>query len=44
MAGESEENMRRAIHLAEAVNPCVLWIDEMKKLLLVLVVIVAVLM
>ncbi len=29
--GESEENMRRAIHLAEAVSPCVLWIDEIEK-------------
>jgi SpoVK/Ycf46/Vps4 family AAA+-type ATPase len=29
--GESEENMRRAIALAEAVSPCVLWIDEMEK-------------
>lgn len=29
--GESEENMRRAIALAEAVSPCVLWIDELEK-------------
>ena len=29
--GESEGNMRRAIALAEAISPCVLWIDEMEK-------------
>lgn len=29
--GESEENMRKAIALAEAVSPCVLWIDELEK-------------
>ena len=29
--GESEENMRRAIELAEAISPCVLWIDELEK-------------
>lgn len=29
--GESEENMRRAIALAEAISPCVLWIDELEK-------------
>jgi SpoVK/Ycf46/Vps4 family AAA+-type ATPase len=29
--GESEENMRRAIGMAEAVSPCVLWIDEIEK-------------
>lgn len=29
--GESEANMRKAIKLAEAVSPCVLWIDEMEK-------------
>lgn len=29
--GESEENMRKAISLAEAVSPCVLWIDELEK-------------
>lgn len=29
--GESEENMRRALALAEAVSPCVLWVDEMEK-------------
>ncbi|QPK62893.1 AAA family ATPase [Methylomonas sp. LL1] len=29
--GESEANMRRAIHVAEAVSPCVLWVDEVEK-------------
>lgn len=29
--GESEENMRRSIALAEAISPCVLWIDELEK-------------
>lgn len=29
--GESEANMRRALSLAEAISPCVLWIDEMEK-------------
>lgn len=29
--GESEENMRKAISLAEAVSPCVLWVDELEK-------------
>jgi len=29
--GESEANMRRAIELAEAIAPCVLWIDELEK-------------
>ena len=29
--GESEANMRKAISLAEAVSPCVLWIDELEK-------------
>ena len=29
--GESEENMRRAIALAEAISPCILWIDELEK-------------
>lgn len=29
--GESEANMRRAINLAEASSPCVLWIDELEK-------------
>jgi len=29
--GESEENFRKAIKIAEAVSPCVLWIDELEK-------------
>ena len=29
--GESEENMRKALRLAEAISPCVLWIDEIEK-------------
>jgi SpoVK/Ycf46/Vps4 family AAA+-type ATPase len=29
--GESEANMRRALQLAEAVSPCVLWVDELEK-------------
>ena len=29
--GESEANMRHAIALAEAISPCVLWIDDLEK-------------
>ena len=29
--GESEKNLRRAIGMAEAMAPCVLWIDELEK-------------
>ena len=29
--GESEENMRKALQLSEAISPCVLWIDEIEK-------------
>lgn len=29
--GESENNMRKALKLAEASSPCVLWIDEIEK-------------
>ncbi len=29
--GESEGNMRKALAVAEAVAPCVLWIDELEK-------------
>lgn len=29
--GESEENMRLALRLAEAIAPCVLWVDEIEK-------------
>ena len=31
LLGESEQNMRRAIMLADTVSPCILWIDEMEK-------------
>lgn len=29
--GESESNLRKAINLAEAISPCVLWVDELEK-------------
>lgn len=29
--GESESNMRSALRMAEAISPCVLWIDEIEK-------------
>ena len=29
--GESEKNLRRALATAEAMSPCVLWIDEIEK-------------
>ena len=29
--GESEDNMRKALNLSEAISPCVLWIDEIEK-------------
>ncbi|HXH60868.1 MAG TPA: AAA family ATPase [Fimbriimonadaceae bacterium] len=29
--GQSEQNMRRAISIAESLAPCVLWMDEMEK-------------
>jgi len=29
--GESENNMRKALSLAEAISPCVLWVDEIEK-------------
>ncbi|MFR8536427.1 MAG: AAA family ATPase [Lacrimispora saccharolytica] len=29
--GESEENLRKALKLSEAISPCVLWIDEIEK-------------
>jgi len=29
--GESENNMTQALKLAEAISPCVLWIDEIEK-------------
>lgn len=31
--GESEKNFRRAIEFAEAMAPCILWIDEIEKAL-----------
>ena len=31
LLGESEERARRALRVAEALAPCVLWIDEMEK-------------
>jgi SpoVK/Ycf46/Vps4 family AAA+-type ATPase len=33
LVGESEERTRRALHLAETIAPCVIWIDEMEKAL-----------
>ena len=29
--GESEENFSKAIKIAEAVSPCILWVDEIEK-------------
>ena len=29
--GQSEENLRKALAIVEATNPCVLWIDELEK-------------
>ncbi len=31
LVGQSEEQTRQALNLAEAVSPCVLWIDEIEK-------------
>ena len=31
LVGQAEENMRRTLKMAEAVAPCVLWIDEIEK-------------
>ncbi len=31
LVGASEANLRRAIQTAEAVSPCILWIDEVEK-------------
>ena len=31
LMGSSEENMRRALELAESVSPAVLWVDEIEK-------------
>ncbi|NLI01328.1 MAG: AAA family ATPase [Chthonomonadales bacterium] len=34
LVGASEENMRKALRVAESVAPCVLWLDELEKGLL----------
>ena len=31
LVGQSESNLRAVIQTAEAIAPCVLWIDEMEK-------------
>ena len=31
IVGESEQNVRRALDIAKAIAPCVLWIDEIEK-------------
>ncbi len=31
LVGQSEQNMRRAIKIAESLAPCLLWIDELEK-------------
>ena len=31
LIGSSEENLRKAIHVAESVSPAVLWVDEIEK-------------
>ncbi len=31
LVGSSEENIRKAIKLAESIAPCILWIDEIEK-------------
>lgn len=31
IVGASEENMRKAIKMAETLSPCILWIDEIEK-------------
>lgn len=33
LVGESENNIRRALKTADAIKPCVLWIDEIEKAL-----------
>lgn len=33
LVGSSEENMRKALKTAEAISPCVLWLDEIEKAL-----------
>lgn len=29
--GESEQNIRSAVHMAETVAPCIMWVDEVEK-------------
>ncbi len=31
LVGQSEENIRKAIRVAESVSPCILWADELEK-------------
>jgi ATP-dependent 26S proteasome regulatory subunit len=31
LVGQSEENIRKAINVAESVSPCILWADELEK-------------
>jgi len=31
LLGESEQNLRQAINLAETISPCILWVDELEK-------------
>ena len=31
LVGQSEENMRNAVRIVEAIAPCVLWLDEVEK-------------
>jgi SpoVK/Ycf46/Vps4 family AAA+-type ATPase len=31
LVGQSEANMRQAIQVAEAISPCIVWIDEIEK-------------
>ncbi len=31
LVGESEANLRSAIHVAEAIAPCIVWVDELDK-------------
>lgn len=31
LVGSSESNIRSALHTAEAISPCILWIDEIEK-------------
>ena len=31
LLGESEENLRHSIRLAETISPCILWVDELEK-------------